>query len=56
MALNRILDRDLDAKNKRTVGRELPAGGVSIKSAYAVASAGLIAYMIKTVRMFDQLH
>ncbi|MFT5167715.1 MAG: 4-hydroxybenzoate polyprenyltransferase, partial [Saprospiraceae bacterium] len=33
MAFNRYLDRDIDAKNPRTVGREIPAGVISAKSA-----------------------
>jgi 4-hydroxybenzoate polyprenyltransferase len=43
MGFNRIVDRDLDAKNPRTAGRELPAGKVSLAAAMAltVASAAL---------------
>jgi len=44
MTLNRILDKDLDAKNPRTWRRELPAGKVSTKSAMFAALFGLIAY------------
>ncbi|MFT5289570.1 MAG: 4-hydroxybenzoate polyprenyltransferase [Planctomycetota bacterium] len=36
MAFNRLVDRDVDAKNKRTASREIPAGLVS------PASAGLL--------------
>lgn len=45
MAMNRILDRDLDALNERTRQRELPSGALSLASAYAVAFAGLAAYL-----------
>ncbi|RHX86790.1 4-hydroxybenzoate octaprenyltransferase [Leptospira stimsonii] len=33
MGFNRIVDRDIDAKNQRTVDREIPAGKISIRSA-----------------------
>ena len=43
MAFNRIVDRHIDARNPRTAGRELPAGKVSVASAWAltVGSAAL---------------
>ncbi|MFV0482904.1 MAG: UbiA-like polyprenyltransferase [Bacteroidales bacterium] len=33
MAFNRFLDRDIDSKNKRTAGREIPAGMVKSREA-----------------------
>lgn len=33
MGFNRIVDRDIDAKNQRTVEREIPAGKISTRSA-----------------------
>ncbi|MBL7077657.1 MAG: UbiA family prenyltransferase [Kiritimatiellae bacterium] len=45
MAMNRILDRDLDARNPRTAARELPAGRLSLTGAYTVAAAGLGTYL-----------
>ena len=43
MGFNRIVDRDLDARNPRTAGRELPAGVVSLRAAWllTLASAAL---------------
>jgi 4-hydroxybenzoate polyprenyltransferase len=43
MGFNRVVDRQIDARNPRTAGRELPAGKVSLGSAIAltVASAAL---------------
>ena len=35
MTFNRIVDRDIDAKNPRTAGRELPAGKLSVGFAWA---------------------
>ena len=45
MAMNRILDRDLDARNARTAGRELPAGRISPRGAWCVAAAGMALYV-----------
>lgn len=41
MALNRLIDRDVDAANPATAGRHLPAGLVSPAVALAVGVAGL---------------
>lgn len=42
MAFNRIVDRDLDARNPRTAGRHLVTGALSVRSAvvFTVISAG----------------
>ena len=45
MALNRILDRDLDAKNPRTKDREIPAGKLSLFQGYFIAAVGLLLYL-----------
>lgn len=45
MALNRIFDRDLDAVNPRTRGRDLPSGRLGLAGAYAIAAAGLAMYV-----------
>ncbi len=42
MAFNRVVDREFDARNPRTAGREIPTGAISVregKFAVAVASA-----------------
>jgi 4-hydroxybenzoate polyprenyltransferase len=46
MAVNRILDRNIDAKNPRTQNRELATGALSMAQGYGVAVAGLILYFI----------
>jgi 4-hydroxybenzoate polyprenyltransferase len=46
MAFNRIVDRKFDAANPRTAGRHLPAGKISLLSAWtlwALSAAGLMA-------------
>ncbi len=44
MALNRLIDREIDARNPRTRQRDLPAGRVSVRSVQALAflSLGLL--------------
>ncbi len=46
MAMNRILDRKIDAKNPRTANRELPKGSMTVNSAYLVAGIGLAVYLL----------
>jgi 4-hydroxybenzoate polyprenyltransferase len=41
MALNRILDRAIDARNPRTASRALPAGRLKLLEAWALAIGGL---------------
>ncbi len=44
MAVNRILDRNIDAKNPRTKNRELPSGKLTMGQGYAVAITGIVLY------------
>ena len=46
MTMNRILDRRLDALNRRTAGRELPSGRMSLAVACGLAGAALVVYLI----------
>lgn len=41
MALNRMIDKDIDAANPRTAGRHLPSGSLSITTAWALSAAFL---------------
>jgi 4-hydroxybenzoate polyprenyltransferase len=46
MVANRLLDRDIDARNPRTAGRALPAGRISVgqaRTAFVLSSAGFVA-------------
>jgi 4-hydroxybenzoate polyprenyltransferase len=45
MAFNRIVDRKIDAKNPRTTTRELPAGTVSVRAAWALAILAALAFV-----------
>lgn len=44
LALNRILDRRIDARNPRTAKRELPAGKMTLAQGWGVVVAGLAMY------------
>ncbi len=45
MAMNRILDRKIDALNDRTKSRELPSGSMSLQKAILIATIGLVVYL-----------
>ncbi|MDO8727503.1 MAG: UbiA-like polyprenyltransferase [Candidatus Methanoperedens sp.] len=36
MALNNLIDKDIDARNPRTAGRELPSGKISLKEVWII--------------------
>lgn len=48
MAFNRWLDRDIDAKNPRTVIREIPAGVISSKNALLFVWINVILFIVTT--------
>lgn len=48
MAFNRYLDRDIDAKNPRTVMRDIPSGKVSANEAFIFVIANCILFVITT--------
>jgi len=50
-AMNRIVDRNIDAKNPRTAIRDLPTGRMNIKQAYAVLFAGFVLYLIAALQL-----
>ncbi|MFF2650834.1 menaquinone biosynthesis prenyltransferase MqnP [Streptomyces sp. NPDC058045] len=45
MACNRIIDREIDARNPRTAGRELVTGTVSVRSAWTGALVALVVFL-----------
>ncbi len=45
MTFNRIVDRDIDAKNPRTASRELPSGKVSVGFAWAFFAAAVVLFL-----------
>lgn len=53
LAINRILDRKIDALNPRTEDRELPSGKISLTKAYIITVLGLILYFISAYLICD---
>ena len=46
MAANRVIDREIDARNPRTAGRELVTGAVSVRTAWTGAAAALAVFLL----------
>jgi 4-hydroxybenzoate polyprenyltransferase len=46
MTFNRIIDKDIDAANPRTAGRELPSGKISVKFAWMFFIAAVILFLL----------
>jgi 4-hydroxybenzoate polyprenyltransferase len=45
MCLNRLVDAELDARNPRTAGRELPSGSLTPAQVWGLCLAALVAYL-----------
>ncbi|MDH6121296.1 menaquinone biosynthesis prenyltransferase MqnP [Kitasatospora sp. GAS204B] len=45
MAANRIIDREIDARNPRTAGRELVTGAVSLRTVYTGSALALLVFL-----------
>ena len=46
MTFNRIIDREIDARNPRTMHRHIPAGLISLREAYVIAGISLAIYFL----------
>jgi 4-hydroxybenzoate polyprenyltransferase len=46
MALNRLIDAGIDARNPRTAGRELPAGKLTLGAVFAFSLASLAVFLL----------
>jgi 4-hydroxybenzoate polyprenyltransferase len=51
MALNRLLDAELDARNPRTAGRELPSGALTRGQVVALSAAALVAFLFAVFQL-----
>jgi 4-hydroxybenzoate polyprenyltransferase len=54
MALNRIIDRDIDAANPRTQQRHLASGALSLKTAWTLA-AGFLAMLLISAGLLNEV-
>ncbi len=46
MALNRLIDRSIDARNPRTASRELPSGALSVAQVLAFCAVSLVVFLV----------
>ncbi|RMG73645.1 MAG: 4-hydroxybenzoate octaprenyltransferase, partial [Nitrospirae bacterium] len=46
MGLNRIIDREIDAKNPRTAGREIPSGKIKTLEAWLFVMVSLVFFLL----------
>jgi 4-hydroxybenzoate polyprenyltransferase len=51
MALNRLLDAELDARNPRTAGRELPSGALTPRQVAALSAVALAAFLLAVFQL-----
>ena len=51
MALNRLIDAEIDARNPRTAGRELPTGTLSRPQVWALCAAALGLYLVAVFQL-----
>jgi 4-hydroxybenzoate polyprenyltransferase len=51
MGLNRLIDAELDARNPRTAGRELPTGALSRAQVVALCAAALAVFLVAVFQL-----
>ncbi len=56
MALNRLIDAGIDARNPRTAGRELPAGKLTIGAVLAFCLASLVVFLFAVWQLDPLVH
>jgi 4-hydroxybenzoate polyprenyltransferase len=53
LGLNRIIDKEIDRSNPRTVGRELPSGEIMLLEALLIVGSGITIYSIAAYLICD---
>jgi 4-hydroxybenzoate polyprenyltransferase len=56
MALNRLIDAGIDARNPRTAGRELPSGQLSIVQVAVFCAASLALFLVAVWQLAPKTH
>jgi 4-hydroxybenzoate polyprenyltransferase len=51
MALNRLLDAEIDARNPRTAGRELPSGALSVRQVLVLCGVALVVFLFAVFQL-----
>jgi 4-hydroxybenzoate polyprenyltransferase len=53
LGLNRIIDKEIDRRNPRTAGRELPSGEIKLREALLIVGSGITIYFIAAYLICD---
>jgi 4-hydroxybenzoate polyprenyltransferase len=56
MALNRLVDAGIDARNPRTAGRELPSGQLSVPQVVLFCAASLALFLVSVWQLAPKTH
>jgi len=56
MALNRLIDAGIDARNPRTAGRELPSGQLSVAQVAVFCAASLALFLVSVWQLAPLTH
>jgi 4-hydroxybenzoate polyprenyltransferase len=56
MALNRLVDAGIDARNPRTAGRELPSGQLSVTQVVLFCAASLALFLVAVFQLAPKTH
>ena len=56
MALNRLIDAGIDARNPRTAGREIPSGALSIAQVVLFCAASLALFLVAVWQLAPKTH
>ena len=56
MALNRLIDARIDARNPRTAGRELPSGGLTVVQVLLFCAASLALFLVAVWQLAPLTH
>lgn len=56
MAINRLIDASIDARNPRTAGRELPSGALSVAQVVAFCAASLALFLVAVYQLDPLVH
>lgn len=56
MAINRLIDAGIDARNPRTAGREIPSGALSVAQVVAFCAASLALFLVAVYQLDPLVH
>jgi len=56
MALNRLIDAGIDARNPRTAGREIPSGQLSVVQVVLFCAASLVVFLVAVWQLAPLTH